>query len=204
MKNVAIILASGNGERFGAKKQFINFMGKPLYRHVYEKALQVFDKNNIIVTGVDIPGGAVRSKSVIEGLKYFSPYRNFIDKVIILEAARPLVTISQINKLIKCPFKSATYAMPLVNTVILRDGTYVNRDDYYDLLSPQAFDYNMLLDAYLRNTEVNLTDETRLMYETYNIKPSFIIDGKNLVKLTYAKDLPILEHLYKLQEEGVL
>ena len=202
--NVAIILAGGSGERFGKKKQFIEFAGKTLWRHVYDKTLKVMPKENVVVVGVDIEGGKTRSFSIINGLKYFYKKNSEYNKVIILEAARPLVTEQQIKILIKETDKSATYIMPLVNTVIKRNGTFCNREDYYDLLTPQCFDYKMLYAAYNVEKDWNLTDETRLMYETYGIKPKFIEGGQNLIKLTYKKDLPILEHLLKMQEECII
>ena len=50
--------------------------------------------------------------------------------MIILEAARPLVTVEQIEKLINTNDASITFALPLVNTIIGRDGTYFNRNDF--------------------------------------------------------------------------
>ena len=61
----AIILAGGNGERFQGKKQFYVINGKPLWRHVYDKIQTVLENNNIVVVGVDIPGGKSRTESVI-------------------------------------------------------------------------------------------------------------------------------------------
>ena len=202
--NIAIILAGGSGERFGEKKQFINLAGKTLWKHVYDKAIKILPKENIVIVGVDIEGGKTRSFSIINGLRYFYKKNTNYNKVIILEAARPLVTKQQIYFLLKNTDKSATYVMPLVNTVIKRNGTYCNREDYYDLLTPQCFDFKMLYQAYDIGKDWNMTDETRLIYETYGIKPDFFEGGQNLIKLTYKKDLPIVEHLLKMQEECVI
>lgn len=202
--HIAIILAGGSGERFGGKKQFIEFAGKTLWKHVYDKTLKILPKENIVVVGVDIEGGKTRSFSIINGLKYFCNKGKKYNKVIILEAARPLVTEHQIANLLEKTNKSATYIMPLVNTVIKRDGTYCNREDYYDLLTPQCFDFEMLYKAYNIEKDWNMTDETRLMFETYGVSPEFIEGGQNLIKLTYKKDLPILEHLLKMQEERII
>ena len=204
MKNIAVILAAGNGERFGKKKQFINFIDKPLYRHVFDTVLDILPRDNIVIVGVDIKGGNTRSQSVIAGLEYFSKNKNDIDKVIILEAARPLVTKQQVLKLLNSESLSTTFVMPLVDTVIERDGKYVDRENYYNLLTPQCFSYKLLLDAYNKYPNKSYTDETRLMYEVYGIKAKFIKEGQNLFKLTYVRDLPILEHLFKLQNTGVL
>ncbi len=194
MKLGGIILAAGKGVRFQGKKQFIELNGKALWLHVYDKLLQVVKKENIIVVGVDIEGGETRSESVKKGLNELN---NSIDRVIILEAARPLVTVHQIEILLNDKNKSSTFVMPLVNTVIYKDGRYINREDLYELLTPQAFDFKLLKAAYNSGKYHNKTDETRVMFEEYGIKPNFIETGENLLKVTYKKDIPIIETLYQ-------
>ena len=179
-------------------------MGKALWEHVYDKALKILPKENIVVVGVDVEGGKTRSYSVINGLNYFKIKNRDYKKVIILEVARPLVRTEQIEFLLKNTQKSSTYIMPLVNTIIKRDGTYCNRNEYYDLLTPQCFDFQLLYDAYNKNIDWDMTDETRLMYETYGIKPEFFLGGENLVKLTYKKDLPVIENIYKMIEDNII
>lgn len=191
----AIILAGGLGVRFNGKKQFIHLNGKELWRHVYDKTACVIEKENIVVVGVDVNGGKNRSESVQIGLHLLN---EDCDRVIILEAARPLVTLEQIEQLVLSDSKSITYAMPLVNTVIGKDGTYYDRNDFYDLLTPQAFDYDLLKRAYESKKYVDTTDETIIMFQEYGIKPTFIIEGENLLKVTYKRDLEIIS---KLMEE---
>jgi 2-C-methyl-D-erythritol 4-phosphate cytidylyltransferase len=189
--NVAIIMAGGQGSRFGEQKQFIEFNGKKLWEHAYDKIAAILPKENIVVVGVDVPGGKTRSHSVINGLNYFKD----ANRVIIIEAARPLVTTEQIQLMLNDSASSSTFVMPLVNTPVRRDGTYIERGDYYDLLTPQAFDYKLLKQAYDSKDEWDMTDETRLMFEFHGIKPHFLEGGQNLIKVTYAKDLPILKQL---------
>lgn len=188
----AIILAGGLGSRFNGKKQFVSINGKEMWRHVYDKTACVVEKENIVVVGVDVNGGKNRSESVRIGLHLLN---DVCDRVIILEAARPLVTIEQIEQLILSDSKSITYAMPLVNTVIGKDGTYYNRNDFYDLLTPQAFDCNLLKRAYESEKYMDTTDETIVMFQEYGIKPTFIIEGENLLKVTYKRDLEIVSKL---------
>ena len=119
----------------------------------------------------------------------------------ILEAARPLVTIAQLKTLIDNPNPSISFVMPLVNTVIGRDGTYYDRSSFYDLLVPQAFDYQKLLSAYETGKYTDMTDETRVMFEEYGIKPSLIETGQNLFKVTYPRDVAVLESIYQSLEK---
>ena len=88
---------------------------------------------------------------------------------------------------------SVTFVRPLVNTVIGRDGTYYDRSSMYDLLIPQAFDRVKLEEAYRSGKYSDMTDETRVMFEHYGIKPVFVQGGDNLFKVTYPNDIRIIE-----------
>ena len=195
MKRGAVILAAGQGSRFNGKKQFFELEGKPLWRHVYDKMKHVMDGDgNLVVVGVDIKGGATRSESVLNGLCALD---NDTDRVIILEAARPLVTEEQMRILLENDAPSQSFVMPLVDTVIMRDGTYIDRDRMYDLLTPQAFDYKKLIAAYRTGKYENMTDETRVMYEEYGIKPLLTETCDNLIKVTYRKDLYVIGQMVR-------
>ena len=196
--NGAILLAAGIGSRYHAKKQDLIFHNKPLWRYAYETAKEVVGDGNIVAVGKGIPGGETRTESVKIGL---AALPESIDRVIIVEAARPMVTKDQIQQLLDDPYPSSTFVRPLVNTPIYRDGTYVNRNDMYDLLTPQAFDRKMLEEAYQSGRFEDMTDETRVMFEYYGIKPHFIETESNLFKVTYPGDLDILESIYNHLKE---
>lgn len=195
----ALLLAAGSGTRYHGKKQDLEFHGKPLWRYAYETALEVVGQGNIVAVGKDIPGGLTRTGSVINGLKALP---KDVDRVIIVEAARPMVTKDQVKQLLEDAHPSSTFVRPLVNTVIYRDGTYINRSDLYDLLTPQAFDKNMLMQAYQSGRFNDMTDETRVMFEFHGVKPHFIETESNLFKITYPGDLEIIESIYKSQIEN--
>lgn len=195
MKYAAIVLAAGFSTRYGgAKKQDLDFHGKQLWQHSYDTAKSVVGSNNIVAVGKDLPGGETRTKSVMIGLNAISPDT---DRVVILDAARPLVTFKQIKDLLEDSYPSCSLVRPLVNTPIFRDGTYVNRSDMYDLLVPQAFDYKLLLEAYKSGRFEDMTDETRVMFEYYGIKPKLIETENNLYKVTYPGDLMIIESIFQ-------
>ena len=192
----AILLAAGSGTRYHGRKQDLEFHGKPLWRYAYETTLDVVGQNNIVAVGKDIQGGITRTGSVMNGLNALPEE---VDRVIIVEAARPMVTKEQVKQLLEDPYPSSTFVRPLVNTVIYRDGTYINRNELYDLLTPQAFDKNLLLEAYRSNRFNDMTDETRVMFEYHGVKPHFIETDSNLFKITYPGDLDIIESIYQLQ-----
>lgn len=196
MKVSAILLAAGKGCRYKGTKQDVFFHDKPLWRYAYETTLDIVGKERIIAVGKDIPGGVTRTGSVINGLKALP---SDTDRVIIVEAARPMVTKAQILQLLTDPHPSTSFVRPLVNTVIYRDARYIEREELYELLTPQAFDYKLLLEACLSGGFNDMTDETRTMFEFHGIKPHFIETGSNLFKVTYPGDLDIIESIYKSQ-----
>lgn len=200
MKYGAVVLAAGFSTRYGgAKKQDLEFHGKQIWQYSYETAKSVVGKDYIVVVGKDLPGGETRTQSVIIGLKALP---DDTDRVIILDAARPLVTVKQIKDLLDNSNPSCTFVRPLVNTPIFRDGTYVNRSEMYDMLVPQAFDYKLLVEAYSSGQFIDMTDETRVMFEYHGIKPTLIETENNLYKVTYPGDLLIIESIYQ-QMKGV-
>lgn len=196
MKTGIIILAGGKGSRFGGRKQDLVFHEKPLWKHVYDTSIKVSD--NVVVVGRDVSAGETRSGSVINGLNALA---DDTDMVLFAEAARPLVTEKQMKDLLFDNYPSKSFVMPLVNTVIGRDGTYYDRNKMYDLLVPQSFDYQLLKKAYLTGKYFDMTDETRVMYEEYGIKPKLIETYQNLYKVTYQRDIAVLESIYQLLKE---
>lgn len=195
----SIILAGGNGVRFGGKvkKQFLEFHGKELWKHLYDTVTGILPKENVVVVGVDIPGGETRSGSVKNGLDWVNSQGD-CKKVVIMEAARALVTKEQLEEIIALDSPSCCFVTPVVDTVILLDKTYLTRSECRHLVSPQAFDFCLLYKAY---SDCDLgeirTDETRLMNDTYGIKPDFLEGGENLYKVTYPKDIAVLEEIWK-------
>ena len=196
-KRAAIVLAGGQGTRYGQKKQFIVLNGKPLWQHVHDKVSKFVDEGDVCVVGVDVEGGATRSQSVINGLRYLTARDKDYDRLIILEAARPLITEEQIETILNDEHPSCTFVLPLKSTVIMRDGTYLDRNPMWKMSTPVAVDYKKFYDAYMSGKYYDFTDDTRVMYEEYGEKPYFIEGGENMLKLTYQSDLPVLEALMK-------
>ena len=196
-KNAAIVLAGGQGTRYGQKKQFIVLNGKPLWQHVHDKVSKFVDEGDICVVGVDVEGGKTRSLSVINGLRYFTGRQEDYSRLIILEAARPLITEQQILDILNDEHPSCSFVLPLNSTVIMKDGTYLDRNQMWKMSTPVAFDFKKFYDAYMSGKYLDFTDDTRVMFEEYGDKPHFLMGEENLLKLTYQSDLPVLESLMK-------
>ena len=202
-KTYMIILAGGHGTRFGGpvRKQYLMFHGKELWRYMYDTACAVLPKENIVVVGIDIPGGATRSGSVKNGLDWIKS-KGDCTHVVICEAARALVSTKQLEEIVASTSPSCCFVRPVVDTVILTDKTYLTRSECRHLVSPQAFDFNLLYKAY-ENCDLSemRTDETRLMDDVYGIKPDFLEGDENLYKVTYPKDIAIIEVIYQSMKE---
>ena len=199
MNESAILLAAGLGQRYGESKQDVLFHGKPLWRHAYDTLCAVVDPARVVTVGKDIPGGATRTLSVRAGLEALP---GDTGRVIIVESARPMVTSAQIREILDDTHPSATFVRPLVNAVIFRDGRPLDRNALWDILTPQAFDYGMLLEAYRSGRYSEMIDDTAIMDAYYGIRPHFIQAGNNLYKVTYPGDLHVIEGIYQTQREA--
>lgn len=199
MNTYIIILAGGFGTRFGGsvRKQHLMFHGKELWRYMYDTACEVLPKDRVVVVGIDIPGGATRSGSVKNGLDWVKA-KGDCERVVICEAARALVSKRQLEEIVSSKSPSCCFVRPVVDTVILTDKTYLTRSECCNLVSPQAFDFNLLYKAY-ENCDLSeiRTDDTRLMNDVYGIKPDFLKGDENLYKVTYPKDIAIIEAIYQ-------
>ncbi|WP_061019374.1 IspD/TarI family cytidylyltransferase [Vibrio splendidus] len=191
-----IILSAGKGSRFGGRKQELKLDGKMLWQVVLDKALELVGRDAIIVVGEDLPGGETRTESVRIGL---SKLPESIKRVVILEAARPLIKVEQINALMENAYSSVSFYNELVDTVISKNGDYLNREMYCNLQTPQSFDYKLLKEAYDSGNFVDMTDETRVMFEFHGIRPQLLLGGANLLKVTYKNDYHTI--LKMLEEE---
>lgn len=179
-----IIVAGGKGTRFGRKKQNVVWNGKPLWRHVYDKCIQVSD--DVQVMGYSKLG---RQGAVYNGLKKAKHSR-----VVILEAARPFVTVDQIKLIGELKYWSSSYAISSVDTIYHTDvNKHLNRKSTVCLQVPQAFDKKLLLEAHEKYKGAKLTSDTELMEKAFGVAPVLILGGDNLKKVTYPKDLKILD-----------
>lgn len=194
MKHGAILLAAGRGTRYCGLKQDEFFHGKPLWRYPYDALASALGTDNLIAVGKDIPGGETRAESVFNGLKALNPET---DRVIIAEAARPMLKAEQVLQLMNDSHPSVSFVRPFVNAVIFRDGRYINRNELYESLAPQAFDYKLLFQAHSSEKYKDSLEDTELMFKFHGIKPHFIETEANLFKVTYPGDMEIIEVIHR-------
>jgi 2-C-methyl-D-erythritol 4-phosphate cytidylyltransferase len=156
---IALILAAGSGERFGAgaPKAFVELVGRPLVQWSVDALSQVRQIEQIVVAmppGVPAPagvsavqGGSVRSESVRLALAAAGGGSDQ-DLVLVHDAARPLLTAELARATIRAleadeTIDGAIAAVPMTDTVKrVRDGVVretLDRSELWAVQTPQVF-----------------------------------------------------------------
>jgi 2-C-methyl-D-erythritol 4-phosphate cytidylyltransferase len=216
MKKVAaIIVAAGEGRRFGAAKQFALLKGKT----VLDRCLQQFEAHKavdhiVLVLGsgrsgedyrnrykkiVSIaPGGESRQDSVYSGLSCLGEQDTGI--VLVHDGVRPLVGQDLIGRIIATTREKGAVipAIPLEDTIknvkadkIIRT---VDRKPLFRSQTPQGFRYPLLQKAFAlaRRDHFHGTDEAVLM-ERMGTDVYVIPGERKNIKITTQEDLQLAE-----------
>lgn len=206
--NIAVILSSGVGSRFGGSlpKQYNLLSGKEVISYVIDAAREAktIDKIVCVASGNYVKelaetynletteGGETRNESFRKGLEYIKE-RYDCKKVMIFDAVRPFVSGELIDRYITLLDDNQVVVTTKKITDCLHSLIYgvCDREDYVLLASPMAFVFDWVYkyqDANSKLTEVlhQLPKETK----TY-----FYYDFKNNYKVTYKEDIAFLEAL---------
>ena len=228
MRITGIILAAGQGKRMNTPvaKQFLMLKGKPVIYY----SLKAFEKSSvddiILVTGEEQIKDCQqiiqeyhlkKIKKIVTGgeERYDSVYRALLntassDYVLIHDGARPMITISLIERIIDRvkEYKACIIGVPVKETIKAVDGegnitATLDRGGLWVAQTPQAFEYRAILQAYDRYYEERefqhvyktVTDDA-MLYEAYikNTVKMLMGDYNNL-KLTTPQDLILAEAL---------
>jgi 2-C-methyl-D-erythritol 4-phosphate cytidylyltransferase len=205
MKNVAVILAAGSGERFGTTipKQFIKLNGIPMIIYPVEEFIKsgLFVKLIVVTNNLEyaylfdkygptvevINGGELRSESVYKALQHAKRYNP--DNIVFHEAVRPLIKKEDLAIYIDLLSKYDCVATSEPITDALYGG---DRGDFKLIQAPESFKFDKLYD------EFDVTIPTTAIYEQLK-EPNIYFNTLNHpnYKVTYFYDLFMLEHLIK-------
>lgn len=187
MHTAALIVGAGRGERFGGglPKQYVDLAGLPVLRRAVDAFLThpgigqirvVIDPSHRdlymrATAGLGLPppvnGGASRQESTRLGLEAMAGEQP--DRVLIHDAARPLVSSGVIDRVLAAldHAPAALPVLPVVDTLKLVEAGLLAgerpRDGLTRAQTPQGFHFAAILDAHRQGIGAGATDDTALV-----------------------------------------
>ena len=207
MKTWTILVAAGEGFRFGSRKQLAELAGMPVLLHSTISASSVSDGIVVVTVEEDIEvvesclksvnqvhevvkGGATRSESVRCGLERVP---HDCEMVIVHDGARPLASQELFESVVRKIKDGAEAVVPVVSIAdSLRsvNGKQINRDEVVSVQTPQAFKAPLLREAHSSGEDA--TDDASLVELVGGVIDFVDGDIRNL-KITVSSDLLIAE-----------
>jgi len=212
----AVVVAAGDGARFGGRKQFADVAGRPVVAMSVQAARSVASGVVLVVpsssteTEIDsfsaqctlcaddqiVRGGSTRAASVRAGLEAVPADIAF---VVVHDAARPLASPRLFEAVIRAVRDGADAAVPglrVADTLKRVDAdlvvSTVSRDDLVSVQTPQAFRAEVLRRAHAGQTEA--TDDAALV-ESLGATVRVVPGETSNLKLTDPGDLRVIEAL---------
>ena len=225
-----IVPAAGIGKRMKTEcpKQYLSLAGRPVIEHTLKRLAQhplitelmvaiaendpYWDEVNLKNVSKPVTttlGGNERCHSVLNGLKALASKANDNDWVLVHDAARPCVRVSDIERLIaQCKnTKGGLLGVVVKDTMKeVDEEAYItqtlNRDLIWHALTPQMFHYRDLRDSLERGLQTNkrVTDEAMAM-ELAGYRPRMISAHADNIKITEPEDLALAEFYLQQQQE---
>ena len=216
MKNALILLAGGNGKRFGTKdpKQFININGNNLIEYLLSKLdNNIFDliiiatkesfrkkylynigkkyiKHNILFS----ESGSTRQESSKKALSLLNKHKPH--KVLIHDSARPLATNKLFKKILKKldKYDSSIPYVKYSDLIISKKNILLQRNDIYHIQTPQGFRFKKIYKAHMHSKIVNSADDSTLLKE-FGFKINKTIGEITNIKITKKNDYKIFQQM---------
>ncbi|WP_341777484.1 2-C-methyl-D-erythritol 4-phosphate cytidylyltransferase [Macrococcus carouselicus] len=216
-----IIPAAGQGKRMGSdrNKVFLELDGRPVIYHTVSKfdedascqAIYLSARQDEValltellkgfhkVKGLVI-GGSERQYSIYNALKVIPP----CEVVMVHDAARPFVSQETLTELYDaaCAKNAVIAAVPVKDTIkVINNGVIDHTPDrnvLWQVQTPQAFKYELLLEAYQQAAESRFlgTDDASLV-ERLGVPVSVVVSDYDNIKLTTPEDLYFAEAIMK-------
>lgn len=215
----AIVPAAGSGSRMGGSlpKQYLMLHHKPILQHTLErlclpsiKKIIVcvaagdphWDKLNLPLSVTRVEGGKERYHSVLNGLYALQQWADPQDWVLVHDAARPCVRVTDIDNLM---IKLANHPVGGLLALRVRDTmkrtdaennvtVTIDRINLWHALTPQMFRLQPLINALQQVIQKNesVTDEAQAM-EKQGVRPVLIEGHADNIKITHQQDLELAE-----------
>lgn len=211
-------------------KQYLHIGGEPVILHTLERLSSVSGLSGIMI-GINRTderwnkiddairdsnwykgvyyGGVSRAETVLNGLYALKRLAKDDDWVMVHDAARPCVRVSDMDKLVQSvKYHSAggLLALPMADTVKRADNKNnvdetVDRENLWRALTPQIARYRVLKNALESaiKSKVEITDEASAL-EHMGLKPQLIEGHTDNIKITRSSDLLLAEEILKAQQ----
>jgi len=224
----ALIPAAGRSVRFGGTtlKQYAHLLGMPVIAH----SISAVQRHAAVVTvtvalapddGIFEPlirpsfpavrtvaGGDSRAQTVMNGIDFIRRDADDDDWVLVHDAARPCLSVENLDRLIRAGLGSAggaILARPVSDTLKLADAgglieKTVDRSRYWAAQTPQLFRLGALgahLAAALAAGE-SPTDEAAAL-ERAGVRPLLVMGSASNIKITGSEDLALAEYILRHQ-----
>ncbi|MFC4355408.1 2-C-methyl-D-erythritol 4-phosphate cytidylyltransferase [Chryseomicrobium palamuruense] len=228
MNYTVVLPAAGSGKRMGAEgnKLFLKLRGKPILAHTLEVfqqdewceqiilAIKEEERHLIKVclreyhlTKVTklVVGGKERQHSVCEALKAAEG----AELVLVHDAARPFIQQQVIHKLVEVAAEQggAVAAVKAKDTMkLVRNGRVeetIDRETLWAIQTPQAFRYQLLVDAAKQADEQGFVGTDEAMLAERAGLPVYIVESSyDNQKMTTPEDLVLGELILTRREEN--
>lgn len=209
IRNVILVMSGGHGERFGADcpKQYCVMDGRMVIDYVIDACRITKNMDQIVIVAAEnyvdfisarynlpcVAGGNSRPESVMNGIKYVHDNYN-CEKLIITNAVCPLATAEQYDKyfnlLDEYDFVLTTWK--LAPALQRFDGERVDRDDFFNVMEPDAYNFKMLYENF------NFDNLNKYIFHNMpkDCKAYYCFDYPYTMKLTYSWDLQLIKVMY--------
>lgn len=210
--NVGVVLSGGVGARFGGKtpKQYLKINGREVISYAIG-ALKGSSVDKIVVVAKGeqaeriereyevrtVQGGDTRNESLKNALNYVAESCD-CDKIIILEAARPMVTSALVDEYMDKldDYDAVITGQKIVDSLGCFDKHSVNRADYYLIQAPEAFRFDVLYKNFKADSPITATNQQ--MPEGSSLYINF--DFQCNYKITYPQDIAYCEAMMNANE----
>lgn len=208
-----VVVAGGSGVRFGERKQFALFAGKPVLDHTLATVRRVSNSTVVVVPEdavastqdhvgthddlVVVAGGATRAESVRAGLAAVDARTSV---VLVHDGARPLASDALFERVIAAVVAGAEAVIPVVelsDSIRHVDGQPVDRSKLRAVQTPQGFRPAELRAAHESGQDA--TDDATLVSALGHKVVTVDGEAEN-AKVTVPADLIIAEAILRSRE----
>ena len=201
-----VVVAAGQGVRFGARKHATRLAGKPLWQWARDALLES-GVREVVVVG-DVPGGVAggpeRHVSVARGIEKVGAEASVIA---VHDAARPLASAALMRRMYRLlaesgadgvvPVVPISDALKRVDSGRARILDSIDRRDVACAQTPQVFRAGVLRRAHAHHASGDAPHDDAGMVEALGGRVLAVTGERAAMKITYPEDLVLAEALLR-------